>query len=151
MNDIICRMTFSVYAFLLLGCSAPTPTRQEIVGKWAGNGGASVTIMEDGTFTGKHFPFKKFFPPSFIKPQDAARTEFDCGGTWVIKYENPYWKVILDFKTSSVPGYLCNTSLLIGGENGVLENRPPWYLYYWLEEEGGARFRFLKVPNPKTH
>jgi hypothetical protein len=141
MNKIIYYIALCM-APLFISCGGPNPTREEMVGKWVGGNGAEVNISSDGRFTGKHFPFKKFFV--FIKPQDSTRTEFDGGGKWVITKDGSYWKVKLDFDASSVPGYLCVSELLVGGKKGILENKPPWYLYYWVEEEGGERFEFLK-------
>jgi hypothetical protein len=35
-------------------------------------------------------------------------------------------------------------SVLISGEKGVAENKPPWYLFVWKDEEGGDRYKFIK-------
>jgi len=135
-------MVFSISFFSFISCSGPNPARQEMVGRWVGNSGTEVNINGDGTFRGKHFPFKKFI--AFIKPQDSLQTEFDGEGRWDIAKNGSYWEVTLKFDKTSPPGYLLNYPLLVGGENGVLANKPPWYLYYWVEEEGGERYKFLK-------
>jgi hypothetical protein len=53
-------------------------------------------------------------------------------------------EVYLDFNKVSVNKNGCAFPLLIARSSDKSENKSPWYLFVWKEEEGGERYEFLK-------
>ena len=121
--------------------SSPAPTQNEIFGKWGSSDGATINFNKDGSFSGVSIPAQfGFFPP------DSFRTKkFSGRGNWEMKKGETYWEISLNFKQVSISGKNgCSFPIMIAGRNGVLENKPPWYLFLWKEEEGGERYEYMK-------
>ena len=130
----------AIFSLLLQACGGKEPTKQDVIGTWKSIDGAIFILKKDGTFTEKSFPIEFVFQlqPGF------KDVRFDGSGKWELKKENSYWEVYLDFEQVSNEKCRSAFPLLISGENGILENKPPWYLFVWKGEEGGDRYKFIK-------
>jgi len=129
----------AMLSILLQACGGKEPTQNDVVGKWKSANGAEFVFNEDGTFTAKQIPTEFGYMPS----DSLQNMKFDGSGKWKFKKENAYWEAYVDFDTVNV-NKTCTFPLLIAGENGVLDNKPPWYLFVWKGEEGGERYKFSK-------
>ena len=130
----------TVFSFFLQACSGSEPTRNDIIGVWKSSDGGVFVFNDDGTFT------EKYFPAGFVllPKNEYADVRFDGSGNWLLRRGNSNWEIYIDFQ--HVSDKRCSTAfpLLIAGANGILDNKPPWYLFVWKEEEGGDRYKFNK-------
>ena len=124
-----------------LACSNKQPTENEILGTWRSPENAELIFKGDGTFAGNLIPAEfGFFPADSFR-----NVKFSGSGKWTMRKGSTHWEVYLDFDKVNVNKNGCAFPLLIAGENGILENKPPWYLFVWKgEEEGGEKYKFLK-------
>jgi hypothetical protein len=129
----------AMLSFLLLACGGQEPSQNDVVGKWESPDGAEFIFNKDGTFTAKQIPTEFGYMPS----DSLQNMKFNGSGKWEFKKENSYWKTYVDFDKVNV-NKTCTFPLLISGESGVLENKPPWYLFVWKGEEGGERYKFVR-------
>ncbi len=138
------KMLTSVYFFLSIffqSCNGEEPSIKEIAGVWNNADGAQIHLKEDGTFIGKNLPSQLFFAAT----NEYNDKQFKGTGNWIIRKEQSFWEVQLNFKETSNQHYRYGHSVLISGEKGILENHPPWYLFLWKEEQGGERYEFKKI------
>jgi len=119
----------------------------DIVGSWKSSDGAMLIINKDSTFTGKSLPAEFF--SFFTSKQEVQGKKVEGSGKWKIEKGQGFKKVKLDFRKMNNENIYGNYSVLIAGKNGILENKPPWYLFVWKEEEGGERYEFLKQETTK--
>jgi len=116
------------------------PTSENILGTWKSSENAEVIFDKNGTFTGSLIPAEfGFFPADSFK-----NVKFSGSGKWTLRKGNTNWEIYLDFDKVNINKGGCAFPLLISGESGILENKSPWYLFIWKEEEGGERYKFLK-------
>jgi len=145
MNRLIYITLF--FSRLLSGCSHEKPNSTDFIGLWKGSDSAVIIIKYDGTFIGKHLPFQIFFEHP---TKDTLPKQFDGSGKWSYKREENFSKkqhfeLNLEFKNISYTGYSgLNTQIMVRGENGFWDNKPPWYLFLWVSEEGGDTYNFYK-------
>lgn len=125
---------------LFTGCKSENPTADNIVGKWVTKDGAIFQFDKEGTFSTQNLPKDKFLP----FPEKYADTLFSETGKWEMKNEQGRWIVLLYFKKSENLPLGCATQIYISGSKGIMENQPPWYLFFWENEEGGPRYTFTK-------
>jgi hypothetical protein len=125
----------------LQGCTGgKTPPKEEIVGTWISADSATLEFKADGSFIGKNLP-------STIV-SDPSRKIFDSSGKWSIEairksWDQQPWYISLSFAYKPTR-YISATSLIVSGSN-LDENSPPWVsLFFWVDEEGGARYEFKK-------
>jgi hypothetical protein len=139
MNRTIIKL-FTILSFLLQACSSKKPIQDDIVGRWKTSDGAGFQFNKDGSFTAKSFPAEAVFHLD----SQFTNVKFDGSGKWMLGKGDGQWEVYLDFQ--QVSNNKCKSSfpLLIAGKKGVLDNKPPWYLFVWKEEEGGDRYEFAK-------
>jgi hypothetical protein len=130
----------AIISLLLQACGGKEPLRSDIIGTWKGSDGAMFVFNEDGTFTEKSFPAEFVLLPK----NKYKNVIFDGSGKWLIRKGSSNWEVYVDFKQVSDKKCSSAFPLLIAGENGALDNKPPWYLFVWKEEEGGERYKYLK-------
>lgn len=118
-------------------------TQNDLIGTWVSSENAEFIFNGDGTFTGSQIPAEfGFFPIDTFR-----NVKFNGSGKWELrKAEGAIdWEVYLNFNKVDVKGKNgCVFSLLVGGEKGIMENKPPWYLFVWKGEEGGERYEFHK-------
>lgn len=130
---------FGIIMIILFGCNPSIPSDKDVVGKWTHASGAALILNKDGTFEGTHLPLKYLLTASATK-------NFDGIGRWELKQDQGRWVIGLDFDTISNKeaenGF--STIILLSG-SGILENKAPWYLFLWVEEEGGERYKFSKI------
>lgn len=117
------------------------PNQGDILGTWKSSENAELIFKEDKTFTGQLIPAELGFFPA-----DSFRNvKFSGSGKWELRKGTTHWEVNLDFiQVTNVNKNGCSFPLLIAGENGIIENKPPWYLFAWKGEEGGERYSFKK-------
>ncbi len=128
-----------ILSFLLQACGGQLPTQKDVPGKWESAKGSEFIFNENGTFTAKSIPTEFGFLPS----DSLQNIKFDGVGKWEFRKGNSDWEVSVDFDKTSVDK-TCTFPLLIAGEKGILDNKPPWYLFVWKGEEGGERYSFRK-------
>ena len=130
----------AIFSLLLQACGGNEPTRKDIIGSWKSSVGAMFVFNEDGTFTEKLFPAEFVLLPR----NEYKNVRFDGSGKWLLRKGSSNWEVYIDFEQVSDKRCSSAFPLLITGENRVLDNKPPWYLFVWKEEEGGERYKFIK-------
>jgi hypothetical protein len=130
----------SIISIFFQACSGKAPQHKDIVGTWVNPDGAMVVLVDNGEFSSKSVPAEYV-----LLPKDSFRNQrFDGSGKWTLRKGQAQWEVYLDFNRFSDQKYGCSFPLLVAGENGVLENNPPWHLFLWKEEEGGERYEFKR-------
>jgi len=127
-----------ILASIFQGCTGFNPTKNEIIGIWKSSDGAILEFKKDGTFAGQSLPGEKIF----FNSSEFRDKRFNESGKWDVKKWQDQWVVTLSFNRSPTLKKGYDTRILISGSNGVLENKPPWYLFQWVEEEGGQRYKF---------
>lgn len=124
--------------FLFQGCTGKIPIKEELIGNWINSDSAIINLKKDGTFTAKKLPVE------FFILEDYKGKQFDGNGEWTLKKGKTYWEVYLEFNKILNKEYSYGHTMLISGEKGILENKPPWYLFTWKDEPGGERFVFKR-------
>lgn len=127
-------------SFMLHACEDKKLTKSDVFGKWENTGGAELFFSEDGKFTAKSLPAELILIPK----EHYLNVKFDGSGQWELKKDKSFWAINLDFKEVSNSKCSSAFTLLIAGEKGILENQPPWYLFFWEGEEGGERYKFFR-------
>lgn len=131
---------YLVSMFLFQGCTGSEPTKSEIVGTWGAQDGAIISFNEDGTFDTRNLPGSKIFS-GFSEYKDE---KFNEHGHWKLKKEQGNWIVDLSFDRSEKVESGFATQMSISGE-GLLENRPPWYLFLWIGDPDDVnKYKFVK-------
>ena len=141
-ENTVSKFLFKMKCFFFLillafaSCTTPSPTNKDVIGTWKGENGAEISFKEDGTFTGKSIPAEYILLP----PEDYKNIQFSGRGDWELRSGPSNWEVYIEFRETSDKRCLSAFPLLLWGEKGILQNKPPWYLFLWKEEEGGERF-----------
>ncbi len=126
---------------VLMGCIGKDPVKNDIIGKWVSKDGASLDFKDDGTFVGKSLPAEHFDFYVFSKKKTSGQ-KVSGAGKWKLEKGQGLSQIKLEFNEPN-KGYH-GLRVLISGSN-LFENNPPWYLFYWInDEEGGDRYRFEK-------
>ena len=141
--------------FFLNACDRPTELKKEqFTGSWESGDGAIIELREDGTYTARKLDFLTYC--CYDEIEDTMR--FDMEGDWRIMEEGdrPILKLssnqtFEDYgieKTYTVDGkvlsYKIGMELNISGR-GMLENKPPWHLFYWVgDPDDMNKYEFLK-------
>ncbi len=120
------------------GCSGQEPTKEDVVGIWSNPDGSYIELKSDGNFIATNLSTKYFTLDEY------KGEKFNGIGNWTLKKGKSFWEIYLGFNEISDKHYSYGHTILISGENGILENKPPWYLFLWKEEEGGDRYEFHK-------
>jgi len=128
-----------VSLFLQASCGRE-PVCNDIIGIWKNPDGAEFIFDKNGAFSGKKIPSQFGFMPI----DSLKNKNFNGSGKWTLKKGSANWEVYVEFDKVSVNKNGCAFPLLLAGENGILANKPPWYLFVWKEEEGGERYKFAK-------
>lgn len=133
----------NIIAIALTGCmSSKQPLQDEIIGTWVSSDGATLQLKKDGNFIGKDLPAEYF---SFhIHKEEALNRKINGEGRWRLEKNQGDWEVKLDFEVMNNIKQRGFYSVLVSGSKGILENKSPWYLFLWKEEEGGDRYKFFK-------
>jgi hypothetical protein len=132
-NKCSTQLIFILALAIFPSCNSKYPTDGNIIGIWHAKDGAEIEFSKDGSFYSKNLPVDLFLPFS----KDYQNRLFNASGNWKLVKDQGSWIVLLDFKEQQ-----CRSYILISG-SGIFENRPPWYLFVWEEEEGGDRFKFV--------
>lgn len=141
--------------FFLNACDRQTELKKEqFTGSWESGDGAIIELREDGTYTARKLDFLAYC--CYDEIEDTMR--FDMEGDWRIMEEGdrPILKLssnqtFEDYgieKTYTVDGkvlsYKIGMELNISGR-GMLENKPPWHLFYWVgDPDDMNKYEFLK-------
>jgi hypothetical protein len=129
-----------INSILLISCSSNKPTATDLIGTWANADGATLELHKDSTFVGKSLPTVYFTFCTSKKDVEGKRVA--GSGNWRIEDGQGFEEVKLDFKRMNDTAMYGFYSVMISGTGGVLENRPPWYLFVWQGEEEGQRYTF---------
>jgi hypothetical protein len=127
-----------LWVWLLTGCS-PHAAPRDIVGTWTHPSGARLTIEAKGSFVAKSLPGGNVIWPS----KEVAGS--DGYGKWTLGTGDKEGILLLAFHNDlpvmkPVPGMRAgfDTQLMVD------QDAAGWYLFGWVEEEGGERFIFRK-------
>lgn len=136
------QFTIFILAILFQACMGTDPKKDEMIGKWVSSDGATLKINKDGTFTSEDLPAEYF--SFYVKKEDVSGKKVNGVGKWRLEKSQGRWEVTLDFEEMNKIKKGGNYFVLVSGSTGILENNPPWYLFEWVEQEGGKRYRFEK-------
>lgn len=127
-----------LWAWLLLGCS-PQPVHRDVVGTWAHPSGARLVIKEDGSFVAQHLPGGN------VLWNTEKIKGFSGYGEWTLGTGDKSGSLLLAFR-NDLPGIKPIPCMRAGFDTQLLvdQNAAGWYLFGWVEEEGGQRFIFRK-------
>lgn len=130
-------------SILLQACGGKEPTQNDVIGTWKSSDGATFIFNNDGTFIGESLPAEYF--TFYTSKSEVEGKKINGTGKWKLeKGKGAFQEVSLDFRKIDNKDLHGLYQILIAGENGVLDNKPPWYLFEWKGEEGGERYKFLK-------
>lgn len=130
----------ALIAFFLSTACSSSVTNRDVAGTWYNKSGASIIIKLDGSFSGKKLPGGNVIWPS----KDFAG--FNGYGHWKLGEGNKEDVLVLEFDNNPPgtkqpygmkEGFI--TQLYLDRSNGLL------YIFGWVAEEGGERFRFDKI------
>ena len=115
-------------------------SKNDISGTWKSTDGAVFVFEDDGTFAAKSIS-----ADFVLFPRDEYKNlKINGTGKWVLRKGSNNEEVYVEFMEVDDKKLKCAFPLLIAGENGFFENKPPWYLFVWKGEEGEARYEFQK-------
>jgi hypothetical protein len=137
-NLVICLLS------ILTACSSRDPNINDFSGEWRNPSGAVIIIKRDGTFYGSRLPTK------LLMFTDTSGIALTGNGRWELLKEQTRWILRINFDTTNISTYPDGFGSLfeISG-HGILERRPPFYLYLWEGEEGASnRFSFKREGSP---
>ena len=101
-----------------------------------------LAVNQSGTsllFTGQGLPGHIFWNADYIG------RKFEGDGTWRIMEGQSQWEIRLSFDKNSLENMKDGFgSRIYISRMDTPENKSSWYLFGWIEEEGGERFKFLK-------
>lgn len=128
-----------ILTMIFYECASPDPIKDDIVGRWVSSDGAVLELNKDGSFSGRSLPGEKIFFPSI----EFMNKRFEGNGYWELRKGQNRWEISLEFKHISGRERGYSTQILMSRE-GAWENGDIWYLFEWVSEEGGERYRFDK-------
>lgn len=125
---------------LLFGCKSYNPTTGDVVGTWIAEDEALLQFNKDGTFNTKKINGDKFLSKEY------KGLIFNETGSWEFgKSHLDQWVVFLRFNRSARLTKGFSTFIMILDNKGFFENKLPWYLYLFGEdEEGEWRYKFIE-------
>lgn len=126
MKQIMSFLALSIAA-LFGGCGA-SPTSQDVVGTWTNPDGAELILEANGQFTARALPQAVFWRQDYPGLLTGK-------GTWKIQQGNPYWEVRLSFRERLGQPESLGVSAIVSGSGASA------YLYQWIGEEGGNRYK----------
>lgn len=116
---------------LLQACGQP-PTRSDVSGGWSHSDGARLDLNDNGEFLAVSLPASVF-------ARSLPNGELVSGkGHWKLEKGKPYWEVRLRFAEISGAPANREIPLLVSGSGSKA------YLYQWVGEEGGARYKLTR-------
>ena len=124
------------------GCTGKGPRRNDVLGTWVSNDGASFVFKEDGTFTGNSLPATYYTFHTSKEKVDGKKV--NGSGIWEVENDQNVKEVKLHFTKMDDVDINGFYSINMAGSNGISGNKPPWYLFEWKDEEGGERYKFVK-------
>lgn len=139
--EIFCIVFFS----FVISCNykGEAVDATSIVGKWKGDSStAQFDFLPDGRCVVNSVPADLVFFP----PNEFRKKLFSGQGEWSFKKGSQFAQVFI--RLNSISGIDKNGvsfTLYVAGRKGLLDNKPPWYLFMWEEEEGGNRIEFSRV------
>ena len=132
----------AIFSVLLQACGGKGPTPKDILGTWINQDGAMLQINSDSSFIGKSLPAQYF--TFFTSKSEVEGKRVDGMGKWKLEEGQGFAEIKLHFTTMNNEKMNGFYSVLVSGEKGTLDNKPPWYLFLWKDEEGGERYKFVK-------
>jgi len=116
----------------------------DVVGTWAHPSGTRLEIQADGTFAAQHLPGGNVFWNT------KAIEGFSGWGKWSLATGREANSLILSFR-NDLPGTTPIPGMRPGFDTQLLVDKDAdgWYLFGWVEEEGGQRFIFRKLVKNK--
>lgn len=118
----------------LLGACGKSPTPNDVVGTWVNPDGATLTLNADGQFMAQSLPRKIFWW------QDQAGPPLDIKGAWSLTKGKPHWEIKLRFGEALGRPLGKEITVLVSGSGTST------YLYGWMDEPGGNRYKLEKKP-----
>lgn len=146
-------ISVSAMSVLLYGCYSPTPTKDDIKGRWYSADGAVIELRADGSYVAKQIDYNSIYLEKEYKGK-----KIDFVGKCEIISEDKKWKLELytdaTFKdiginktytyNGEIRSHRLGLTFEISGE-GILENKPPWHLFVWIgDPDNGNRYKFEK-------
>jgi hypothetical protein len=132
----------AIFSVLIQACGSKGPTPNDILGTWITQDGAILQINSDSSFIGKSLPAQYF--TFFTSKSEVEGKRVDGKGKWKLEEGQGFTEIKLHFTNMNNTEMNGFYSVLVAGEKGALENKPPWYLFLWKDEEGGERYKFVK-------
>jgi hypothetical protein len=132
------KMKILLLLTLFQSCINDIPKKEQIVGLWVNEIDSSKIIFKsNGTFEDIEIFTNHFF---LI---DSMNSKCDGVGTWSLVDGQTGYEIDMFFQSTSCNhnGYKKPISI---EREGVLNNGKILYLYEWVEEEGGERYKFKK-------
>lgn len=136
----IIQFIILILAAIFQGCMGTDPKKDEMVGKWVSSDGATLSIDNEGTFRGEALPAEHF--SFYANKKDVTEKKVSGAGKWRLEKGQRFWEIKLDFEEINGVRKGGSYFVLVSGSTGILENNPPWYLFEWVEDEGGQRYKF---------
>lgn len=113
-----------------------------MIGAWNSSDGGMFLFNENGSFSGKSLPAKYF--TYFTSENEVLNKKVNGRGKWKLEKENGFWRIQLEFENIDGRPLAGLYYLLISGQTGILENKPPWYLFVWKDDVGGEKYKFQR-------
>lgn len=133
------------FATFAISCNSNSQTVKlgDIVGKWKDDSSlAKVDFFSNGTCVVTDIPADYFFFP----PEDFKNKIFSGKGNWSLKKGNHFGEILINLNSvSDIDKNGVSFSLHVAGRNGLFDNKPPWYIFMWEDDEGGNRIKFDRV------
>ena len=132
-----------ILAMTILSCNnEPAIGEKDIVGLWKSSEGASFSFTKNGEFSGVFLPAQYF--TFYTSKKDVIEKKINGKGHWRLTNGQKFLEMSISFDTINHQPILGSYTLFIAGNNGLFENKPPWYLFAWKDEEGGDRYKLFK-------
>lgn len=132
----------AIFSVLLQACGGNGPTPNDILGTWITRDGAILQMNSDSTFVGKLLLAQYF--TFFTSKTEVEGKRVYGKGRWKLEEGQGFAEIKLHFTNMNNEEMNGFYSVLVSGEKGALDNKPPWYLFLWKDEEGGDRYKFVK-------
>ena len=137
--NLVTKVIFSLFIVCAFCRCTPTPPQfEEMIGVWKAKDGSIIELKSDSTFKIKNF--NSYF---LIKPHDTIETKLHIEGEWNIWVDNKQGHFMLSLnikhcvrsndslsisdEKESILRYT-GRNLYIKGEQGILNNQPPWFI-----------------------
>lgn len=132
---------------LLQSCSGPKPKKEDFVGFWKADDGAIVRLKEDNTCIVEKISYDKIYD---FEEYKNKRLSFS--GNWDLISVDKKLQIDVIYNENETYVYKGKTytrkggfSFDIAGAKGFFEDRPPWYLFFWIgDPDNGEKYIFRK-------